>query len=88
MGPEIIRLGIRLQAISLNHSVRISRYLLLHTFGAPTLLVHALVPFVFPLQVGTMIQESPSQFFPTASGISGRVTRRTTTFAMASRSIL
>jgi len=88
MGPEIIRLGIRLQAISLNHSVRISRYLLLHTFAALMLFVHALVPFVFPLQVGTMIQESPSQFFPTASGISGRVTRRTTTFAMASRSIL
>ena len=46
--------------------------------------VHALVPFVFPRQVGTMIQESPSKFFPTASGISGRVTRRTTTFEMAS----
>jgi hypothetical protein len=84
MGPEIIRLGMRLQAISLHRSVRISHHLLLHTFGAPTLLVHALVPFVFPLQVGTMIQESPSKFFPTASEISGRVPRRTTTFAMAS----
>jgi hypothetical protein len=49
--------------------------------------VHALVPFVFPRQVGTMIQESPSKFFPTASGISGRVTRRTTTFEMASLGI-
>ena len=46
--------------------------------------VHALVPFVFPLQVGTMIQEPPSKFFPTVSGISGRVTRRTTTFGMVS----
>src|SRR6266849_517049 len=86
MGPEIIRLGIRLQAISLNHSVRILHHLLLHTFGASMRFVHALVPFVFPLQVGTMIQESPSKFFPTASGISGPVTRRTTTFAMASES--
>ena len=49
--------------------------------------VHALVPFVFPRQVGTMIQESPSQFFPTASGISGRVTRRTTTIVMASKGV-
>ena len=63
MGPEIIRLGIRLQAISFNHSVRILHHLLLHTFGAPTLFVHALVPFVFPRQVGTMIQE----FLPNSS---------------------
>jgi hypothetical protein len=47
--------------------------------------VHALVPFVFPLQVGTMIQKSPSKFFPTALGMSGRVTRRTTTIGMASK---
>jgi hypothetical protein len=33
--------------------------------------------FVFRLWVSVMIQESPSQFFPTASGISDRVTRRT-----------
>ncbi len=65
-------------------SVRILHHLLLHTFAALMLFVHALVPFVFPLQVGTMIQEFPSKFFPTASGISGRVTRRTTTFAMVS----
>src|SRR5712692_7719319 len=84
MGPDIIRLGIRLQAISLNHSVRILHHLLLHTFRASMRFVHALFPFVFPLQVGTMIQESPSQFFPTASGISGRVPRRTTTIGMAS----
>jgi hypothetical protein len=87
MGPEIIHLGMRLQAISFNHSARILHYLLLHTFRAPTLFVHALVPFVFPLQVGTMIQEYPSKFFPTASGISGRVPRRTTTFGMASTSV-
>jgi hypothetical protein len=88
MGPEIIRLGIRLQAISLDHRVRTSRYLLLHTFGAPTLLVHALVPFVFPLWVSTMIQESPSKFFPTASGISDRIPRRTTTLGMASHTMV
>jgi hypothetical protein len=46
--------------------------------------VHALVPFVFPRQVGTMIQEYPSKFFPTESGISGCVTRPTTTIGMAS----
>jgi len=84
MGPEIIRLGIRLEAISLNHSVRILHHLLLHTFRAPMRFVHALVPFVFPRQVGTMIPKSPSKFFPTALGISGRVTRRTTTFGMVS----
>ena len=88
MGPEIIRLGMRLQAISFNHSVRILHHLLLHTFGAPMRFVHALVPFVFPLQVGTMIQESPSTFFPTASGISGRVTRRTTKFGIASKNLV
>ncbi len=48
------------------------------------LFVPALVPFVFPLQGGTMIQEFPSKFFPTASGISDRVTRRTTTIGMVS----
>ncbi len=84
MGPEIIHLGIRLEAISLNHSVRILHHLLLHTFRALMRFVQALVPFVFPRQVGTMIQESPSQFFPTALGISGFVTRRTTTIGMAS----
>ena len=31
-----------------------------------------------------MTQESPSKFFPTVSGISGRVPRRTTIFGMAS----
>ena len=84
MGLEVIRLGIRLQAISLNHSVRILHHLLLHTFGALMRFVHALVPLVFPLQVSTTIQESPSKFFPTALGISGCVTRRTTTIDMAS----
>ena len=87
MGLEIIRLGIRLQAISFNHSVRILHHLLLHPFGAPMRFVHALVPFVFPLQVGTMIQESPSQFFPTASERSGHVSRRTTTFDIVGESL-
>jgi hypothetical protein len=87
MGPEIIRLGIRLQAISLHHSVRILHPLLLHTFRALMRFVHALVPFVFPRQVGTMIQESPSKFFPTALGISGFVTRRTTTLGMVSSKV-
>jgi len=68
MEPELIRLGMRLQAINLNHSVRILHHLLLHTFTAPMRFVHALVPFVFPRQVGTMIQEYPSKFFPNASG--------------------
>jgi hypothetical protein len=31
-----------------------------------------------------MTQESPSKFFPIASGISGRVPRRTTQLGMAS----
>src|SRR5437773_6212424 len=84
MGPEIIRPGMRLQAISFNRSVRILHSLLLNIFRVRTLFVHALVPFVFPLQVSTTIQEYPSKFFPTASGISGRVPRRTTTFGMAS----
>ena len=84
MGPEIIRPGMRLQAISFNRSVRILHSLLLHIFRVRTLFVHALVPLVFPLQVRTMIQEYPSKFFPTASGISGRVPRRTTTFGMVS----
>jgi hypothetical protein len=84
MGPAIIRLGIRLEAISFNHSVRILHHLLLHIFRASMLFVHALVPFVFPLQVGTMIQECSSKFFPIASGISGRVTRRTTKHGMVS----
>src|SRR5436309_754683 len=50
MGPEIIRLVTRLQAISFNRSVRILHSLLLHIFRVRTLLVHALVPLLFPLR--------------------------------------
>jgi hypothetical protein len=77
VGLVVIHLGIRLEAISFNHSARILHFLLLNIFRALTLLVHAIVPSVFPRQVSTTIQESPSKFFPTASGISGRVPRRT-----------
>jgi hypothetical protein len=59
MEPECIRLGMKLEAISLTHSVRILHHLLVHTFRAPMRFVHALVPLVVPLQVGTMIQKSP-----------------------------
>ena len=68
MGPEMIRLGMRLEVISLNHSVRILHHLLLHTFGALMRFVHALVPFVFPLQVGTMIQRISFQILPDCVG--------------------
>jgi hypothetical protein len=37
MGPAIIRLGIRLEAISFNHSVRILHHLLFYIFRAPML---------------------------------------------------
>ena len=69
MGVVLLRLGIRLQAISFDHTVRISRHLLLNIFRTPTLFTHALVPSVFRLQVSVMIQESSSKFFPTELGI-------------------
>jgi hypothetical protein len=75
--PIIIHLRIRLQAISFNQSARILHHLLLNIFRVLVLFVHAVFPSAFRLQVNTMIQESPSKFFPTVSGISGRVSRRT-----------
>lgn len=39
--------------------------------------MHAVFPFAFRLQVSMVIQEPPSEFFPVAPGISGRVPRRT-----------
>lgn len=39
--------------------------------------MHALFPFTFQFQVSMVIQEPPSEFFPAAPGISGRVPRRT-----------
>jgi hypothetical protein len=77
MGVQVLLLGIGLQTISLDHIVRILHRIPLNIFKAPTLFTHAVVPFVFRRQVSVMIQESPSPFFPTASGISDRVTRRT-----------
>ena len=49
MGPEVIPLGIRLEAISFNHSARVLHYLLLNIFRAPTLFVHAIFPSAFRL---------------------------------------
>jgi hypothetical protein len=48
-GVVLLRLGIRLQAISLDHAVRIWRHLLLNIFRALTLFAHALVPSAFRL---------------------------------------
>ena len=69
MRVMFLRLGMRLQAISFDHPVRISRHLLLNIFRTPTLFTHALVPSVFRLEVSVMIQESSSKFFPTGLGI-------------------
>jgi hypothetical protein len=62
---------------SFDHTVRISHHLLLAIFRAPMLFTQAFVPSAFRLQVSVMIQECSSKFFPTESGIPGRVTRRT-----------
>jgi hypothetical protein len=79
MGDQILRLGIGLQAISFDHGVRTLHRLSLNIFRTSMLFTHAVVPFAFRLEVSVMIQEFPSSFFPTASGISDRVTRRTGT---------
>lgn len=65
----LLRLGIRLQAISLDRTVRILHHLLLNIFRTPTLFTHAFVPSAFRLQVSVMIQECSSKFFPTVLGI-------------------
>src|SRR5690242_10002034 len=62
---------------SFDHTVRILHRLLLNIFKASVLFTHAFVPSTFQLQVSVMIQECSSKFFPIASGISGRVPRRT-----------
>lgn len=77
MGVRLLRLGIRLQAISFDHTVRILRHLSFNIFRTPTLFTHALVPSAFRLWGSVMIQESSSTFFPTELGIRNRVPRRT-----------
>ena len=69
MRVVLLQLGIRLQAISFDHTVRISRHLPLNIFRTPTLFTHALVPFAFRFEVSAMIQEYSSKFFPTGLGI-------------------
>ena len=48
--------------------------------------MHAVFPFAFRFQVSMVIQEPPSEFFPAAPGISGRVPRRTSRRAIWRRS--
>jgi hypothetical protein len=70
MGGSLLRLGIGLvPQCSLNHAVRILHHLPLNIFKVSMLFAHALVPSAFRLQVSAMIQESPSKFFLTVSGI-------------------
>ena len=54
---------------SFDHAVRILHHLPLNIFRVSMLFTHALVPSAFRLQVSAMIQESPSKFFLTVSGI-------------------
>src|SRR5262249_39779434 len=54
---------------SFDHAVRILHHLPLNIFRVSTLFTHAFVPSAFRLQVSAMIQESPSKFFLTVSGI-------------------
>src|SRR5437868_1433082 len=54
---------------SFNRAVRILHHLPLNIFRVSMLFAHALVPSAFRLQVSAMIQESPSKFFLTVSGI-------------------
>src|SRR5450755_4920769 len=54
---------------SFDHAVRILHHLPLNIFRVSMLFTHAVVPSAFRLQVSAMIQESPSQFFLTVSGI-------------------
>ena len=49
--------------------MRILHHLPFNIFRISMLFTHALVPSAFRLQVSAMIQESPSKFFLTASGI-------------------
>src|SRR2546423_6198279 len=54
---------------SFDRAVRILHHLPFNIFRISMLFSHALVPPAFRLQVSAMIQESPSKFFLTASGI-------------------
>lgn len=45
MGPQIALLGIRLEAISFHHNVRVWHRLPLNTFKTPMRFFHAVVPF-------------------------------------------
>src|SRR2546423_15603896 len=54
---------------SFDRTVRILHHLPFNIFRISMLFTHALVPSAFRLQVSAMIQESPSKFFLTASGI-------------------
>jgi hypothetical protein len=61
--------GLDFKQSSLDHAVRILHHLPLNIFRVSMLFTHAVVPSAFRLQVSVMIQESPSQFFLTVSGI-------------------
>src|SRR6266702_4504356 len=54
---------------SFDRAVRILHHLPFNIFRISMLFTHALVPSAFRLQVSAMIQESPSKFFLTVSGI-------------------
>src|SRR6266702_2088783 len=54
---------------SFDRAVRILHHLPFNIFRISMLFTHALVPSAFRLQVSARIQESPSKFFLTASGI-------------------
>jgi hypothetical protein len=49
VGVVLLRLGIRLEAISFDRTVRILRHLLLNIFRTPTRFTHAPVPSAFRL---------------------------------------
>src|SRR5713226_4291189 len=61
--------GLDLKQSSFDRAVRILHRLPLNIFRVSMLFTHALVPSAFRLQVSAMIQESPSKFFLTVSGI-------------------
>jgi hypothetical protein len=61
--------GLDFKQSSFDHAVRILHHLPLNIFRVSMFFTHAVVPFTFRLQVSAMIQESPSQFFLTVSGI-------------------
>src|SRR6266699_384552 len=70
MGGSLLQLGIgNFKQCSFDRAVRILHHLPFNIFRISMLFTHALVPSAFRLQVSAMIQESPSKFFLTASGI-------------------